>query len=491
MRKAGTIYIDKTKYLYKMLTTDDMYLLSRPRRFGKTLTVSTLESIFKGERELFDGLFIASTDYDWKAYPIIHIDFGDCPENTASGLDGWLSRRIGSIASSHGTTIVPGLKSAEQFSDLVIALSQQGQVVILVDEYDKVLSDNIFNPEVDAMREVLGNFYQVIKTRAASIRFAFITGVTKYAKVSVFSRMNNLTDLSMREDYATMLGYSKEELLGTFDTFIERGVRKTGMEREAYLTKVKDMYDGYRFHPRAETVYNPVSVGQFFESGGADFEGYWADMGSTKLLMDIAKSVDFNVLEDMNLAMESSQMRNFDVLSLVPPRKEEGEETPVDTLSVIDLMSLLYQTGYLTLLASGENTRMLHFDFPNTEVREAFTSSLLSTSLSAKAAPQRNNALDALLLGKTGFAMECIRTMLSSVPYTIQIGEEKHYQSLLFMMFCSWSAKRISAEEATNIGRIDLVLEGDSHLYVIECKYGKDGKKALEQIKERGMRRST
>ena len=496
MIKAGHLYVDKSKYVYNLVSGENtQFFLSRPRRMGKTLTVSTLESVFQGRKELFKGLYIYGTDYDWKQYPVIHIDFGDCGESTPMRLDRWLNEQLSIIAKKYEVSeaLQEGDSCDNNFRRLVSALSEKGQVVILIDEYDKVLSDNIFNPEVDAMREVLGNFYQVIKTKEASVRFAFITGVTKYAKLSVFSRMNNLTDLSMRKDYATMLGYTKGEFLENFSGYIERGIARTGMTKEAYLAKIKAMYDGYRFHPRAETVYNPVSVGQFFSSGGADFFGFWADTGNTKLLMDIARRVDFNALTDIDLTMDYSQMKNFDVLSLSPSRdtkgcKEDDEEPKTDLLTAIDLMSLLYQTGYLTLVVPEEDDGLLHFDFPNTEVRESFTSSLLTAytiSANARLMPLRMNALSALRLGKTAKAMGCVREMLSAVPYTIQIGEEKYYQSLLYMMFCSWGARRISAEETTNIGRIDLALEEDRHLYVIECKYGKDGKKALGQIKEK------
>ena len=286
LRRGGYVYVDKTAYLHSLVRQEgNMFFLSRPRRFGKTLTVSTLEAIFQGRRELFKGLAIDKTDYDWKPYPIIHIDFGNCGRNTAEDLEAWLKKAMRQVALSYGIAAPDLSQHADDvFSDLIDGLSCLGKVVVLIDEYDKVLSDNVFSPEVEKLRQVLGNFYQVVKTKGALLRFVFITGVTKYARLSVFSKMNNLKDLSMSPVYGTMLGYTQKELEENFAGSIEQGVKDTGMGREAYLAKVREMYDGYRFAPGCETVYNPVSVGSFFDGsdgGGVRFNDYWIDTGGS------------------------------------------------------------------------------------------------------------------------------------------------------------------------------------------------------------------
>ena len=286
LRRGGYVYVDKTSYLHSLVRQEgNMFFLSRPRRFGKTLTVSTLEAIFQGKRELFKGLAIDALDYDWKIYPIIHIDFGDCPFDTPKELDDWLCDLVLRIAKANGVVVEGMRNSAVLFANLLEALSsQKGKVVVLVDEYDKVLSDNVFSDHVEELRTVLGNFYQVIKTKGALLRFVFITGVTKYARLSVFSKMNNLKDLSMSPVYGTMLGYTQKELEENFAGYIGQGVKDTGMGREAYLAKVREMYDGYRFAPGCETVYNPVSVGSFFDGsdgGGVRFNDYWIDTGGS------------------------------------------------------------------------------------------------------------------------------------------------------------------------------------------------------------------
>ncbi|MDD7201557.1 MAG: AAA family ATPase, partial [Spirochaetales bacterium] len=280
LRRGGYVYVDKTSYLHSLVRQEgNMFFLSRPRRFGKTLTVSTLEAIFQGRRELFKGLAIDALDYDWKTYPIIHIDFGDCGKSTPEGLDGWLKDQIEEIADLYGVGPLDMTKTSDDlFAKLILLLSKKDKVVVLVDEYDKVLSDNAFSEQVEELRTVLGNFYQVVKTKGALLRFVFITGVTKYARLSVFSKMNNLNDLSLDPDYAAMLGYTQKELEGNFAGYIEQGIQDTGMGREAYLGKVREMYDGYRFAPGCETVYNPVSVGLFFSNGhGKAFKNFWFD----------------------------------------------------------------------------------------------------------------------------------------------------------------------------------------------------------------------
>ena len=477
MIKAGHLYVDKSKYVYNLVSGENtQFFFSRPRRMGKTLTVSTLESVFQGRKELFDGLYISHTDYDWKQYPIIHIDFGDCPENTASGLDGWLSRKIGAIASSYGKAIVSGLKSAEQFSDLITALSEKEQVVILVDEYDKVLSDNIFNPEADKLREVLGNFYQVIKTKEASIRFAFVTGVTKYAKLSVFSKMNNLTDLTMDKDYATMLGYTQEEFESNFAGYIEQGIKDSGLPREAYLGKIRAMYNGLRFTPEAETVYNPVSIGKFFTTGhGVEFKGYWSETGGTQLLMDIARKVNFNIVQDISTPMRETSLDVFDLQSLAS-----------ENVSKSDLMALLLQTGYLTIESMGQNEfeeNEYHLRFPNKEVEDSFSSRLLMAYAGNDAMPFLGYLLAAIRKGETENVVEYLTSVLAGIPYPTKPGEYD-FQGILSVVFFLCEPRLGISEMHTSKGRIDMVLRTEKHLYVIEFKVDESAEKAMEQIKE-------
>ncbi|QSI03367.1 hypothetical protein DYE50_12400 [Treponema ruminis] len=474
VRKEGYLYVDKTAYLYRLVTGSDMYFLSRPRRFGKTLTVSTLEAIFQGRRELFKGLAIDKTDYDWKPYPIIHIDFGDCPFDTPKELDSWLCDLVLRIAKGNGVVVEGMRNSAVLFANLLEALSsREGKVVVLVDEYDKVLSDNVFSPEVEKLRQVLGNFYQVVKTKGALLRFVFITGVTKYARLSVFSKMNNLNDISLDPGYGTMLGYTQKELEENFAGYIGQGTRDTGMGREAYLAKVREMYDGYRFAPGCETVYNPVSVGLFFTNGhGKAFKNFWFDTGSSKLVMDMAQSVDLDVTEDLGMGMDADALSEFDVAELKDMRGDVNK-----------VQAFLLQTGYLTIESGNESMLMLRF--PNAEVRNAYSKSLLRRLYG----PTSQNVIMAmegrLKEGDTASCMEMLAAFFAKIPYK-ETRKESDFAQVVDALVAAMSVEvRMASEDRTSAGRIDLTVETGRHVYVMEFKVDKSAEAALRQIKEK------
>ena len=471
LRESGCIYVDKTGYIAKLIAiSGKMYFLSRPRRFGKTLTVSTLEAIFQGRRELFKGLAIDKTDYDWKTYPIIHIDFGDCGKSTPEGLEGWLKDRLEEVADSYGVGPLDMTKTSDDlFAKLILLLSKKDKVVVLVDEYDKVLSDNVFSPEVEKLRQVLGNFYQVVKTKGALLRFVFITGVTKYARLSVFSKMNNLNDLSLDPGYGTMLGYTQKELEENFAGYIEQGVKDTGMGREAYLAKVREMYDGYRFAPGCETVYNPVSVGSFFDGsdgGGVRFNDYWIDTGSSKLVMDMAQSVD------LGMGMGADALSEFDVAELKDMRGDINK-----------VQAFLLQTGYLTIETGNESMLMLRF--PNAEVRNAYSKSLLRRLYG----PTSQNVIMAmenrLKEGDTASFMELLAAFFAKIPYK-ETRKESDFAQVVDALVAAMSVEvRMASEDRTSAGRIDLTVETDRHVYVMEFKADKSAEAALRQVKEK------
>ena len=477
LRRGGYVYVDKTAYLHSLVRQEgNMFFLSRPRRFGKTLTVSTLEAIFQGKRELFKGLAIDALDYDWKTYPIIHIDFGDCPFDTPEELDSWLCDLVLRIAKENGV-IVEGMRnSAVLFANLLEALSsRKGKVVVLVDEYDKVLSDNVFSDHVEELRTVLGNFYQVIKTKGALLRFVFITGVTRYAMVNEFSGLNNLKHLSMSPVYGTMLGYTQKELEENFAGYIGQGVKDTGMGREAYLAKVREMYDGYRFAPGCETVYNPVSVGLFFSNGrGQDFEDYWIDTGNSKLVMDMAQSVDLDVTEDLERGMAKSALSSFDVAEL---SQAKGDMDKVQ--------AFLLQTGYLTMDGYDEELGVYYLRFPNKEVQEAYYRNLLTRWCSRESGVVIRNLVVALRKGDTQGYMGTLAAVFASVPYRAGKKEPDFAQVVDVVMLLCGKAVRVVAEDQTSEGRIDLSVVAGEHVYVMEYKVDKSAEAALRQIKEK------
>ena len=249
--------------------------------------------------------------------------------------------------------------------------------MILIDEYDKILSSNIYNPEAERMRDVLRGFFEVIKTAYDSVRFVFLTGITKFAKISIFSSMNNLNDISMDNEYATLFGYTETEVRAYFSEYIDAGLKATGSSYDEYMARLKAKYDGNRFSPDSETtVYNPVSVGTFFSKGGRNFDNYWINTGSMKLLMDIADRIDFDIANDVTEPISRSDIALFDILSMA--------SNDVDSYAY---RSLLFQSGYLTIKGiDSKNSDAYILDFPNDEVSEAYSVNLLGLHAGGRAA---------------------------------------------------------------------------------------------------------
>ena len=360
MNKNGKL----TDILYNLIKLKGTYFFCpRPRRFGKTLTISTLEAIFQGKKELFKGLKIYDMDYDWKEYPVIHIDLGNVQGSNAEELTIALKDEISIIASQYGIRLKSKLPSS-MLRELISKISKETKVVILIDEYDKILSSNIYNPNVEEMRGVLRGFFEVIKAQYKLIRFAFITGVTKFSKVSIFSSMNNLIDLSFIREYATLFGYTEEEVKHYFSEYIEQGIKRTGLSYDEYMAKLEKKYNGNRFSPDSEvTVYNPVSIGLFFFYGGEKFDNYWVETGGMKLLMDVAKHIDFDISKDITTPISKSDITVFDILEMAS-----------NTVSPYKYKSLLFQSGYLTIKGISKNNPNAYIlDFPNEEVAESYS----------------------------------------------------------------------------------------------------------------------
>lgn len=473
----NNIYVDKTAYLYDLITSGgDYFFCSRPRRFGKTLTINTLEAIFKGKRELFKGLAIDSTDYDWKEYPVIHIDFGLCAAKTADELAKWLNTVMGDIAEEYSLNISLSSPYYVTLNDLIKSLAVKAPVVILFDEYDKILSSNIYNPEVEKMRDVIRGFFEVIKASYDYVRFVFITGVTKYAKVSIFSSMNNLNDISMSKRFACMFGYTQEELESSFADYINEGVHATGMDRTSYLAKLKQQYDGYRFAPEAKTIYNPVSIGSFFFDGGSNFQNYWVNTGNMKLLMDVAKKVNFNIAETLDSPLSGFDLSNFDIVNMSKANISAGQ-----------LKALLLQAGYLTITKAEDDEQTLYLDYPNTEVRSGFVSNVVNiyTGIDSNINCMPSQLLSAFRAGNTEKAITIIKSIYASVPYNLETARsEANYHAMFHCMMKAVGAD-LNSEVATNMGRIDSVLKLADHIYVVEFKKDESVTKAMNQIRKK------
>jgi hypothetical protein len=464
--EGGFLYVDKTRGIHDLLRPAfGQYFLARPRRFGKSLLISTIEAIFQGRRELFKGLFIDGTDYDWQTYPVIHLDLGDVEAETESALKASLLRFVNEQAKALGLTLTADTPPAA-LRDLITQLAgRSGKVVILVDEYDKPLLGQLGKPGVRDIQAALKTFYGVIKKTEALQRFVLITGVSKFSKVSIFSDLNNLTDLTMDSRSATLLGYTQAELEGNFPEYIERLAGAMGKTQPETLGTLREWYNGYRFHPNAASVYNPVSVMKCFDT--QEFKNYWFETGTPTFLVDLLRSTPLN-LGDLTVPEEAFSAYDPANLQVLP---------------------LLVQTGYLTIrdAALSGRSRQYRLGFPNFEIEESF-SYWLARAFSVLPDQDLNSALQRMIAalneGRVDEMLDTLKIFFAKVPYDIALDNEKYYQTIFFTVFTLLGA-RIEAESRTSLGRIDAVVKTKTDIFVFEFKLTGTAKKAMAQIREK------
>ncbi len=465
------LYVDKTEYIWSLVRPyKGIYFMSRPRRFGKSLTVSTLKAVFQGRKELFKNLAIYDKDYDWKEYPVIHLDMANCNAKNAGDLENFISDTISGLADSFGMKM-RGQSNAMRFEFLIsdVVASAGSPAVILLDEYDKPILNTLLTPEAKACRDVLKGFYSSIKKCESLERFVFVTGVTKFSHVSLFSELNNLTDITMNADYATMLGYTQEEFEKNFAERLDDAVKKLNIPRETLLSEIKSWYDGYRFEEHSATVYNPVSLAQFFINR-CKFSNYWFSTGTPSFLMEVARKTDFNFERALNEPVMSLAFNAFEI-------------------DRIDPLALLLQTGYLTIKSSFVDLGEIQYylDFPNREVKGAFETYLISDYT---AIPQETVGANVFKMVKAIKAedihlfMDLLKTFFAAVQYDVATDTEGRFQLLFYSVFLLIGV-RIEAESRTNSGRIDAVIRDGDHVYIFEFKLNQTTDAALSQIREK------
>jgi len=357
---GGDLYVDKTDFFHKIITVNKgIFFLSRPRRFGKSLSVSILKNIFKGNKEIFKGLKIYDMPYDWKAYPVINLNISKPDCSSAESLNKGLCILMHENARELGIELSTESKAGYLFGELIEKASKLGKLVILIDEYDKPLVENIYAPHIEEIRGVLENFYINIKASDEHLRFVFMTGVTKFSKVSVFSKLNNLEDITMDARFATMYGYTQAEVEHYFGDWIDELADKNKIDRQEYRETIRKWYNGFRFHPDAITVYNPVSLGMFINQGGR-FSNYWFSTGSPSFIFKVLKKQNIDFFKTIREPIPDFVLDSFDVTNMLAA-------------------PLLLQTGYLTI-ESAEfifNKMMYRLNFPNMEIEVAFEHHLL------------------------------------------------------------------------------------------------------------------
>lgn len=461
---GGYIYIDKTANIKQLIDQGKWYFLSRPRRFGKSLLVSTIQALFEAKEPLFKGLAITQSDYAFEKHPILKFDFSQAEIRNSDDFRLYAEKVIDQTAAHYGVTL-SGDRYDFKLVDLVRMLAQKEgkKVVLLVDEYDKPILNTLESPELADIRGVMGTFYAAIKSLDDFLKFVLITGVSKFAKVSVFSGMNNLNDISGDRKYATICGYTKQEVVASFDPAVVALSKVEGLSVDETYDKIAEWYNGYAFSEDAEGVYNPFSMLSLFVK--EKFQNYWYQTATPTFLLNLLKSRQTDL----------SKLEHFEV--------GEGAFHAVEP-DQFDVLAVLLQTGYLTI--KEYEAPLYKLGFPNKEVKIAFYESLaasyasVTTSLTQAFAVKMHRSLNS---GNIADFIEQLKSFIANVSYEITLKNEKYYQSLFFVI-CKLLGFNAEAEVTTNKGRIDLVLDTDNTIYMVEFKLNGTKEQAIQQIKD-------
>lgn len=467
LRKGGFLYIDKTRLIYNLIDLGKYYFLSRPRRFGKSLLLSTIKEIFNGKKELFEGLWIHD-QWNWdQKHPVIHLRFSQI-DYKGLGLTTAISRELDFLAKEFGIQLVEEDSLALKFRELIREVAKIGQVVILIDEYDKPITDYLEDIEkVEENRSVFKSFYSVLKDADEYIRLLLITGVSRFSKVSIFSDLNNFNDITIHRKYATITGITQQELEANFRDEIKEIIQY----QPDLLNKLKLWYNGYAWHENAERVYNPFSILKYMD--GHDFRNYWFQTGTPTWLVKLLK--DQKVFNLENIQIGENALGSFNVEHLAP-------------------VPVLFQTGYLTIKNYDDETRLFELGYPNREVEESLTDALLSAyrnvfpgTDSIELTFDLGNAIKNNDIPKM---IKALDVLLSTIPYDHWKAENES----IFHIIVHLSFKRLGLDVRSEVhsatGRCDVLVFTDKYIFALELKLNGTAQAALNQIFEKGYLRS-
>jgi len=461
------LYIDKTKEIYNFfIYGGDYYFLSRPRRFGKSLLVSTLQEIFSGNKELFKGLWIYDK-IDWKKYPVVHIDFSNISYQTSQILETELNIKIEKIGAIYDITLDQRRNYKGKFEELLEKLSEKERVVILIDEYDKPIIDFIEKKETAvANRKVLKDFYSVLKGSDQYIKFVFITGVSKFSRVSIFSGLNNLNDITIDDQFANLLGYTHEELLHYFEDRIEVLGKKISISGNDLQEHLKRWYNGYSWDGD-NFLYNPFSILNLFAKNR--FGNYWFSSGTPTFLINHIKNQGKDIRELEKEEVDESTFESYDIENL-------------------EVISLLFQTGYLTIkeiIPVGVKSKYA-LSYPNEEVKESFLKHFLASYTTDEpgiVGSKIFDLVDSIGKGDLESFFKIIKSLFAAIPSHLFIKEREAYYHTIIYLILTLLGVTIDVEVHTNIGRIDAVINTDDIVYILEFKMG-TSIEALSQIEK-------
>ena len=467
LREGNFLYVDKTAYVYQLASTSTPYFLSRPRRFGKSLFITTLESYFQGRRDLFEGLAIEALEKDWIAYPVLHMDLNARKYESLADLRAMLNQFLEKWEDTYRCAEKRERSPEERFAYVIErAYERTGRpVVVLIDEYDKPLLQALLDaPLLEEYRRTLKAFYGVLKSADRYLRFVFLTGVTKFAQVSVFSDLNQLQDISAWPDYSAVCGITREELLRVFTPEIESLARANGETFEEMVDEMTRQYDGYHFFAGCPGVFNPFSVLNAFKSKVT--ENFWFQTGTPTYLADLLKESDY----DLRLLIDGVEVASS---AFSEYRAEASNPLP-----------MIYQSGYLTIKDYDKGLRLYTLGFPNDEVRYGFLNFLLpyyTRVTTDETSFHIATFIRELRAGKVDSFMSRVKVFFAGIPYELSDNTERHYQTIFYVIF-TLMGQFTEAEVRSSHGRADAVVKTRDTVYVFEFKLNGTAEEALRQI---------
>ena len=476
LRRENCIYVDKTEYVHRLVSQPGsrLFFMSRPRRFGKSLTLSVLKALFSGRRELFDGLFIAEkTDWNWnETYPIIHFEFNDVTTTSVEDFEESFAIHVQERLENAGYSYDKALPPPENFGKAIESLSAKNGgkgVVILIDEYDAPVGHSLGDIDMaEKIRDRMSALYSRMKNRTGDIRFLLMTGISKFTRLSVFSALSNLVDVTQRSEYATMFGYTEEELTANFEEHLREHAKIMGKTYEDYRTEMKRWYNGFRFSTEVDTtVYNPVSVALTLAAKERSFKATWATTGRPSMLMNYLKRED--------------------LLSINYEKVEEvsGEAFDVAELRNLTALALLYQSGYLTIKGYDADVGDYTLGVPDEEVRRDL-STLVAGVAADKDVAWAANLGKSLLRFNWPRVSVGLKSLFAHLPYGPREDDvqEFSYERVLYALLASQGIEVVSEDRQSN-GRADIVAKHKRGIYIFELKVDEPVDKAFAQIREK------
>lgn len=471
LRRQGYLYVDKTALIYQLVTTGKPYFLSRPRRFGKSLLLSTLKAYFEGKKELFEGLAIAELETEWRVHPVLHLSLNAEKYDSLDRLDKQVTNQLMAWEALYGCDAADWTYSIRFMNVIKAAYEQTGQqVVVLIDEYDKPLLESLHNkPLQDEFRKILVAFYSVLKDADPYLKLIFITGVTKFAQMSIFSTLNQLIDISLEEAYEDICGMTRREIEYTFSPELDAMAAKSGTPREVVLERMTAMYDGYHFcEEQTEGMYNPFSVLNALRQ--LKFSYYWFATGTPSFLVEVLRRTEF----DVRLLLEG-----IEVSAAALSTYEADAEDPVP---------MLYQSGYLTIKGFEEEFSLYRLEFPNDEVKYGLLSYMTRyyTPVMEREMPFHiGKFVQELRAGEIDAFMTRMRAFFGGLSYELSDNTERHYHNVFYIVF-TLLGQYAEVEVRSSHGRADMVVKNNDYIYVFEFKLNGTAEEALHQIDEKG-----